>query len=276
MSYKVSLNPQTHFILSTSGSPSSIEKHNKALQDIGINLAYFTFSGPITADAYADLLKAPIVRGGAVTGQGLKSGIIAFLDEIDDLAKATGAVNTVINKNGSLHGYNTDGFGFESALRQHLEKAQIEVKTAVIYGNGGVSGVAVHILRSLGIRTTMTGRNSQKVGEKMSQLNLEKFDGPYDLMVNATPASSEQLEGASGLLELLRGCKAVFDHNMPEKDGKTNYLQDYCESNRLYFIPGKDMYLTQMIKQWILFLDDYTDFDGSHLGEEDIKKYWQL
>lgn len=276
--YKVSLNPQTLFLLSTSGSAGSIEKHNKALEAIGIDLAYFTFGRAITAESYANLLKSPIVRGGAVTGQGLKSGIIPFLNEVDELAKVTGAVNTVVNKDGALHGYNTDSFGLESALRKHIEAAGLKLETAVIYGNGGVSGVAAHVLKSLGIRATMTGRNHEKVAVKMSQLNFEEFAGPYDLVVNATPASSEKLEDAAGFTETLKGAKAVFDHNMPEKDGKTNYLQAYCEANGLYFMPGKDMYVAQMIKQWILFLDGYTDSDGKqwHISEDDIKNYWGL
>jgi len=266
-SYKVSLDPETLFVLSTSGWPSSIKKHNQALQSLGLNFVYFTFKRPVTAEVYANLLRAPIVKGGAVTGQGLKSDIIAFLDEADDLVQATGAVNTVINQDSKLHGYNTDAFGFETALRKHIETNGLKIKTAVIYGNGGVSGVAAHVLRNMAIRTTMTGRNSEKVAAKMRQLGLEQFDGPYDMVVNATPASSENVESTAGLLPILKGCKAVFDHNMPEKDGRTNYLQEYCDTNDLYFIPGKDMYVAQMIKQWQLFLG---------ISEEEIKKYWQL
>lgn len=265
--YKVSLDPQTLFILSTSGSPTSIEKHNQALQSLSLNFAYFTFGRPINAETYAGLLRAPIVKGGAVTGQGLKSGIIDFLDEIDDLAKITGAVNTVINEDGKLHGFNTDAFGFETAVRQHIQSAGLNIKTAVIYGNGGVSGVAAHVLKSLGIRTTMTGRNPEKVATKMDQLQLDRFEGPYDLVINATPASSENIENARRLLGTLKGCQAVFDHNMPEKDGKTNYLREYCNTNGLYFMPGKDMYVAQMIKQWKLFLE---------ISEDEIKTHWDL
>lgn len=275
--YNVWLNTQTLFILSTSGSQSSIEKHNKALQSLGANIVYFTFSREITPQAYADLLRSPIVRGGAVTGQGLKSGIMPFIDKVDELAKNTGAVNTVFNKDGKLYGYNTDAFGFEFALRKHVDISGIKIEKAVIYGNGGVSGVAAYVLKNMGIEVTMAGRDQERVNKKMRELCLTNFDGPYDLVVNATPISSLPLEKAVCFSDIVNGCKMVFDHNMPEKDAKKNYLHGYCDSHKIYFVPGKDMYNSQMIKQWELFLDG-VNINGSQMKitEDDVVKFWKL
>lgn len=273
----VSLNANTLFLLSTSGSQSSLRKHNEALGDLGVNIVYFTFDRRITPKEYSDLLRSPIVRGGAVTGQGLKTGMIMYLDKVDELAKSTQAVNTVVNKGGVLYGYNTDAYGFETALQKHLRISGIKIKKAVIYGNGGVSGVASHVLTSMGIQVTMIGRNLEKVRKKMHELKLTQFEGPYDLVVNATPVSSEKLEDAIGLLDTLKRCKVVFDHNMPEKDGRDNYLQTYCKEHRIYFIGGKEMYNPQMIKQWKLFLNGFKIGDSQlKLSDEDIVKSWKL
>ena len=46
----------------------------------------------------------------------IKTTIIPFLDEVDELARAIGAVNTVVNKDGRFIGYNTDGKGYINAL----------------------------------------------------------------------------------------------------------------------------------------------------------------
>lgn len=89
----------------------------------------------------------------------------------------------------------------------------------------------------------------------MNLLHLKDFHGPYDLVVNATPASSYPLEEIIGFTELLDGCQAVFDHNMPEKDRKKNTIEEYCKKKKIYFIPGKDMYIPQMMAQWKLFLE---------------------
>ncbi len=266
--YDVSLNVDTKFILSTSGSQSSIERHNQALKKLSLDLVYFTFSRNIDSKTYADLFRAPIIRGGAVTGQGLKSGIVPFLDTLDPLAKEIGAVNTVINNNGQLTGYNTDAFGFEAAISPHIKSSGLDIKTAVIYGNGGVSGVAAFVLKKMGLKTTMTGRNPGHVHDKMQQLHIDSFSGPYDLFINATPVSSEDLNKATGLLDTINGSKMVFDHNMPEKDNKENFLEQYCKQNNTHFIPGKEMYVPQMIKQWQLFLDG--------VSEQDIIHAWNL
>ena len=45
-----------------------------------------------------------------------KETIIPYLDQIDEAAKEIGAVNTILNKNGSLHGYNTDFYGMRKLI----------------------------------------------------------------------------------------------------------------------------------------------------------------
>ncbi|MFT2010883.1 shikimate dehydrogenase family protein [Pontibacter sp. 13R65] len=281
--FQVNLNIQTKFLLSTSGSQSSIEKHNKALQQIKANLVYFTLADDITPEVYAGLLKSPMVRGAAVTGKGgLKSTIIPYLDEVEPLAKKTLAVNTVVNKAGKLYGYNTDAFGLKTALQNGIAEAGYEIRTAVIYGNGGVSGVAYHVLRELGIQATFVGRSQERVMQKRRELGLEHiahFKGPYDLVVDATPISSDpDFLQAAHFADILAGCKMVFCHNMPEKDNKTNYLQQYCADHHLYYVPGKWMYNAQLVKQYQLYLDGYTKADDgtTPVSENDILSAWDL
>ena len=82
-----------------------------------------------------------------------KQTVIPYLDEIDDAAKAIGAVNTIVNRGGKLFGYNTD-FGGLSAL---IEKIGIDVfgKKAIILGNGGTSHTAEAVLKHLGAQTVL-------------------------------------------------------------------------------------------------------------------------
>lgn len=270
--HQVHLSPQTQFIFSTSGSANSIEKHNTALQKLGLNLVYFTFPHNIEAEEYAQLLRSPISRGGAVTGKdGLKSNIIPYMDEVEPIAKKTLAVNTVVNENGKLYGYNTDAIGLKTALGNALKSTSHSIKTVVIYGNGGVSGVAYHVLKDLGLRVMLTGRNSEKVKAKKEDLGIrdEDFSGPYDLVVDATPISSNpNFMEAKGFSELLENCKMLFSHNMPEKDNESNYLKSYCEENNIEFIPGSAMYRAQLIRQYQLFI--------GNISEDKIFESWKL
>ena len=279
--YKVNINVQTKFIFSTSGSASSIVKHNDAILKLGLNLVYFTIAEPVTPEGYAALVRSPIARGAAVTGRGgLKSTIIPFLDEVEPLAMKTMAVNTIVNNDGKLYGYNSDAIGLKTALVKGIEESGLNIKTAVIYGNGGVSGVAFHVLLELGIKVTMVGRDPARVLEKKKQLGIEHvahFEGPYDLVIDATPISSDpDFLNAPGLSALLDGCKIVFCHNMPEKDNKINYLEQYCAENNLYFIPGKWMYNAQLAKQYRLLFEGYHKPDGSAISEQDILKTWKV
>ena len=279
--YSVNLNIQTKFIFSTSGSASSIIKHNDAIRELGLNLVYFTIADQVTPEGYAALVRSPIARGAAVTGRGgLKSTIIPFLDEVEPLALKTLAVNTIVNDNGKLYGYNSDAIGLKTALTKGIEASGMDIKTAVIYGNGGVSGVAFYVLLELGIKVTMVGRDPERVQEKKKKLGLEHvahFNGPYDLLVDATPVSSNpDFLHATGLSDLLSGCKMVFCHNMPEKDNKINYLEQYCVANKLYFIPGKWMYNAQLAKQYRLLFEGYTKPDGSPVSEQDVLDTWKV
>jgi shikimate dehydrogenase len=270
--FKVSLKPDSKFIYSTSGSANSIEKHNTALQKLNLNLVYFTFPHDITAKEYVELLRSPISRGGAVTGKdGLKSQIISFLDEVEAIARKTLAVNTVVNEQGKLFGYNTDAIGLKTALEKALKSTAHSIKTAAIYGNGGVSGVAYHVLKDLGLKVMFTGRNPEKVKAKKHDLGIndEDFNGPYDLVVDATPISSNpDFIEAKGFAQLLEGCTMLFSHNMPEKDNQPNYLKSYCEENNIEFIPGSAMYKAQLIRQYQLFIGD--------ISEEKIIESWNL
>ena len=115
--YSVNIDIHTKFIFSSSGSASSIVKHNDAIRKLGLNLIYFTIADELTPEGYAALVRSPIARGAAVTGRGgLKSSIIPFLDEVEPLALKTLAVNTIVNNAGKLYGYNSDAIGLKNSI----------------------------------------------------------------------------------------------------------------------------------------------------------------
>ncbi len=76
-----------------------------------------------------------------------KQTVIPYLDEIDAQAKAIGAVNTIVNKNGKLYGYNTDYAGFMETIRYF----NIDVcdKKVIVLGNGGASKAVIAVLKDL-------------------------------------------------------------------------------------------------------------------------------
>lgn len=83
-----------------------------------------------------------------------KETVIPFLDEIDEKARKIGAVNTVINRNGRLSGYNTDYFGFRYMLEHHgIDPAK---KKVLLLGKGGAAKAVKAVLEDMGAREILT------------------------------------------------------------------------------------------------------------------------
>lgn len=93
--------------------------HNTAFEKLKLDYVYIPFR--VKPDQLVDAiagLRALNVKGFNVTIPH-KVAVIPLLDELDPLAEKIGAVNTVVNKDGKLSGYNTDAEGFLQALLEH-------------------------------------------------------------------------------------------------------------------------------------------------------------
>jgi shikimate dehydrogenase len=106
-----------------------------------------------------------------------KTEIISFLDEVDPLAKQIGAVNTVVNLDGKLVGYNTDGLGFIAGLLSLVP--EISTQKVLIIGAGGAARAIYYSLAMKGIQTLdICNRTVQKAKELI-------LECPYTLRSNA-------------------------------------------------------------------------------------------
>ena len=76
-----------------------------------------------------------------------KQLVIPYCDEVDPKAKAIGAVNTIVNRDGKLYGYNTDYAGFEYLMKSHDISAK--GKTVLILGSGGTSNTTAAVCRAV-------------------------------------------------------------------------------------------------------------------------------
>lgn len=115
-----------------------------------------------------------------------KEKIIPYLDDIDNVAKEVGAVNTVkVYNNGMLKGFNTDVIGFEKLLES--TRLQDYKTTSLIFGSGGASKAVQYVLRKNNIPFKIVSRNVD-LGIKISydEINSTGFS-PYSLVINSTP-----------------------------------------------------------------------------------------
>ena len=113
-----------------------------------------------------------------------KEKVIPYLDYIDDAAKKIGAVNTIVNKNGKLYGYNTDYLG----LRDLVLTNNIEVKNkkVLILGTGGTSKTSKAVFTDLGAKE-LVFVSIDPVGEEISYEDAVKYHSDSEIIVNATP-----------------------------------------------------------------------------------------
>ena len=139
---------------------------NKRIMElINVEGAYKKFELPRgNMQKFIDGVKALDIRGFNVTIP-YKEEVMPFLDYISDEAKNIGAVNTVVNKDGKLCGYNTDYFGFHSTLK--IANIDVKGKTTVILGSGGASKAIREVLLDDGAEEVyIVSRNPQDSSEK--------------------------------------------------------------------------------------------------------------
>ena len=109
--------------------------HNEAFQLLDLDYTYLCFEvNEKTLPAAVDGLKACGIRGFNLTMPN-KNKIVELLDELSPAARLIGAVNTVVNDDGHLTGYNTDGVGYMQAVKD--AGYDITGKTITIMGAGG-------------------------------------------------------------------------------------------------------------------------------------------
>ena len=113
-----------------------------------------------------------------------KEAVIPYLDGIDEAAKAIGAVNTIVNRNGRLYGYNTDFYGMEM-LFSHA-KVDPADKVVAILGSGGTSKTANAVARHLGAKEIIRVSREERDG-CISYSALYERSGDIDIIVNTTP-----------------------------------------------------------------------------------------
>ena len=116
-----------------------------------------------------------------------KQEIIKFLDEIDEVAKAIGAVNTIKKIDNKNIGFNTDSIGFEKSLIPLIENKKPD--SALILGGGGASKAVKYVLKKLKIDYSTVSRKEGKsefIYENLNNLIINRFK----MIINCSPVGT--------------------------------------------------------------------------------------
>ena len=124
-------------------------------------------------------------RGGGL-GVGFKEQAVAYLDEVDEMARKIGAVNVVVkNTDGLLVGYNTDGLGYAESLAEFFMKKgeSLVGKKVVLIGSGGTANAIAFALALRKMKLVILNRTVEKAEMLAKKINAH-FGFASDEAVN--------------------------------------------------------------------------------------------
>ncbi|MGE7592907.1 shikimate dehydrogenase [Peribacillus frigoritolerans] len=198
--------------------------HNDAFEKENIEAVYHHFH--VTKEGLNDAvkgMKALGIKGFNITIPH-KTSIIPFLDEVDELALAIGAVNTVVNKNGRFIGYNTDGKGFFKSLCDEIS-GDIKAKKTLVIGAGGAARAIYFTLVKEGVKQVDIANRTKeraaqlvsdcpydKVSKALSIIEAEESLSQYDLIIQTTSSGmSPELDHSPLKVDQLKTGAIVSD-----------------------------------------------------------------
>ena len=178
------------------GHSRSPAMHNAAFDALGLDWVYVALPVPRGQGAAAVQAVATLGLAGLNVTMPHKADAAAACDDLSSEAAALGAVNTVVNMDGTLAGHSTDGDGFLRALDD--EGITVVGRRAVVLGSGGAGRAITHALGRVGAHVTVAARRPEAarsaaalapggVAVGVDELAVESFD----VVVNATPLGME-------------------------------------------------------------------------------------
>jgi shikimate dehydrogenase len=227
--------------------------HNAVFKHLKLEFSYVAFGIDDVAGAVA-AMRSLGIRGYGVT-MPHKVTIMEFLDQIDPVAQEVGAVNTVVNDNGVLTGYNLDWLGAVLALEE--QGINLAGKKAFVIGAGGAARAVAFGLKKRGAEVSLFNRTDQRARELAIELgvqcggDLNALSSDYDLLVHTTSAGYVSQPGVCVVPEhILRPGKIIMD--VVAEPLETPLLQK-ANSSGCITIPGYRMRLHQAAAQFELY-----------------------
>lgn len=155
---------------------------SEKFEKMNISAEYLNFEVD-NKDGLKAILSSEHVQGYNVTIP-YKQEVIPFLDELDESAKAVGAVNTIKRIDNKLLGFNTDVYGFKQMIKPFFKSHH---ERAIILGTGGASKAVEYVLKDLGCSPIFISRNPEGTNQfHYSDINDIMLQS-CPVIVNTTP-----------------------------------------------------------------------------------------
>ncbi|PKR87617.1 shikimate 5-dehydrogenase [Pleomorphomonas diazotrophica] len=263
---KPAIGPSTKLCMSLAGRPGKFGSrfHNRLYELTGLDYIYKAFT---TKDLPAAIggIRALGIRGCAIS-MPFKEAVIPLLDHIEGSAAAIDSVNTIVNDDGWLTGYNTD----YSAVLDLLDHAEIAPSTPfLLAGSGGMAKAVTAALRNRGHRSGVIIARNAATGQALADLYgfdwaRSSQDLTAPLIINATPvgmAGGAEAETLAFPAMAIEAAETVFD--VVALPVETPLMRAAAAAGRKR-ISGADVAVLQALEQFALYT-------GVHPSEEQVK-----
>lgn len=247
------LNKDTQLCISLSARPSNIGTwfHNRLYDELGLNYVYKAFAPRDLEQAVAGIRGFPI-RGAAVS-MPYKEAVIPMLDRLNDSAMAIDSVNTIVNDDGILTGYNTDYSAVASLVRSHHVPTDLSI---AVRGSGGMAKAVVAACRDTGFAGTVVARNHETgsaLAQRYGWAYSDSVPTGTQVLVNVTPIgmSGGPEENTSSFTDAeIADAEWVFDVvAMPENTP----LIAKSRAAKKKIITGAEVIALQAAEQFVLY-----------------------
>ena len=194
------------------GHTSSPAMHNAAIAALGLDYAYVAFHvRPDELRQAIEGMRALQIAGLNVTVPH-KQGVMAHLDEVSVEAVAIGAVNTVINRQGQLVGYNTDAFGILKSLKCDGGMERLPARVALLGAGGAARAILYALLQCEEVERILllnrTRSKAESLAEDLDREGRVVVEGmnassvaEVELLINSTSVGMYPYEEASPLVD---------------------------------------------------------------------------
>ena len=244
--------------------------HNAAYRELEMECTYIAYrvaQGELATGI--ESLKKIKIAGFNVTIPH-KIEMMKYLDNLDDNCKKIGAVNTVLNDDGILRGFNTDMDGF----LEPIKRKEIEIKNSriLILGAGGAARAIIAGFQKENAKEITIVNRTKSKGDELSEFSnrmglssvsssikdMEDFDSQFDMIVNA---SSLGLKGEKNIIPSRLFDEQTTVYDIVYKPLKTDLINKAKEKNcRIIF--GYEMLLGQAIRSFEIWLDKQAPYDA--------------
>lgn len=259
--------------------------HNAAFEKLGLDFVYVAFTVENIAAAIAGMRALGNFRGLSVTIPH-KTTIMEHLDEIDEVARYIGSVNTVLKEDGTLKGSSSDGPGALKALGDY--GADPAGKPILVLGSGGAARAVTFTLATMDdppeisilgvvpdeldnlVRDLKEKTSASVTGRRLDDASLRRGAADAEIIIHCTPVGMHpRIEDTIIPKELLRPEQVVFDIVYTPRE--TRLIRE-AKSVGCKTIPGLEMFVNQAVVQFELWTGESAPVDVmKSVVEENLK-----